>query len=113
MVVGDVPYTLRDIHEPLLQNFKKVEEAVLSKVFGIDIELDPENQIWLKCADMLELIFHCMLELYMGNTTVQPMIDRGMEALRDIPNKPKEIQDVVYQLSEHIYGEKVKGLVIP
>jgi 5'-deoxynucleotidase YfbR-like HD superfamily hydrolase len=62
-------------------------------------DLTPRELRVLKQADMLDLCFKCLDELYMGNRTVLPMLHRGIHYLRH--NNPFTVTSYLIKEIQH------------
>jgi len=78
MFTGDVPAHAKWGNPELKELLDRIEQKVEVDM-GIDIDLSPEERKILKLADMLELLFHTVSQLKLGNANYRIVLDRGAQ----------------------------------
>ena len=105
---GDMPYTFKGRDPQFKVQMDRMEQDVLEEYYGISFNLTLDEQNWLKCADMLELVIYCAHEIAMGNNHALLPYKNGIEALMG-GKKPKEIEDELKKYVEDLW-ENIQGL---
>lgn len=75
---GDIPATAKWAYPALESVLGQIE----AEVDQYNLKLTETEKFILKQADMLDLCFKCVEELKMGNTTVKPILERGINWIR-------------------------------
>lgn len=77
---GDVPAHVKWANPTLKAELDRIETKVEQEM-GVEIDLDPGRYQLLKVADLLELVYHAVRQLRLGNTNYRVVFDRGVEWL--------------------------------
>lgn len=94
---GDVPATAKWKSPSLKRALDELEE--LCGAVSMTERLTPLERRILKQADMLDLCLKCYEELDLGNANAAPILERGIEWLRDHDPLPITL-DVLNSMSE-------------
>lgn len=78
---GDIPATAKWANPDLEKELRRVERS-FERLHGFNIELTREEEEVLKIADMIELVYFCVEQRRLGNTSIYPILDRGVRYLR-------------------------------
>lgn len=87
---GDVPATTKWLNPDLKDMLEDIERR-WEKELGIITVLDPHEKLWLKAADMLELVLFCEHAEKLGNQYATEIKYRGLNYLIDMRPLPEEI----------------------
>lgn len=71
---GDAPGGLRYFDEDVRKNFKLAEKEVIEKFNFPTVELDEDDQAWVRSLDQLEFWLSCYDQKALGNKNVEPYI---------------------------------------
>ena len=104
LVTGDLPATFKWVLEPAAHDHIKDVEKEFNATHGWDIALTPDEQHLLKWCDMMELVQWAMEELDMGNKLIIPVINNGLDYLRDMGH-PNRIAQEIYNEYEEAFRE--------
>lgn len=102
--VGDVPYTLREFDAKLKSSIDTIEKSLLKEEFGIEYGLTLEEQNWLACADMLELVLFCRHQCSMGNSYAAIPLKNGIDYLIQM-KKPVEVDNELRRYTKELLGQ--------
>lgn len=80
---GDMPATAKWSNPELKEVYERLEKACLAKL-GFTFELLPEEQLWVKALDTMELWLWCREERFHGNKNVDEWLDNCSKALVDL-----------------------------
>ena len=87
---GDTPAQAKWA-SPDLKTALDAFEARVEKEFDLGVDLSPSEKVWLKIADMMELLWYVLEERRMGNKNVNVIFLRGHEYLINLlydPSRP-------------------------
>ena len=88
---GDVPATTKWLN-PLLKEMLEEIEQRWERELGITTVLSEYEKLWLKAADMLELVLFCEHCERLGNTYATEIKHRGLNYLDEMRPLPAEIK---------------------
>lgn len=91
--LGDMPATAKWRFKSLQAAYNEAEATIESEQ-GLAVELTEIEQNWLKAADLLELMYWCLLNIHMGNTFYIGMFGRCRNWF-DNHCVPEEIRAVI------------------
>lgn len=89
---GDVPATTKWLNPLLKESLEEIEQR-WERELGINVTLDPHEKLWLKAADMLELVLFCEHAEKLGNQYATEIKQRGLTYLYDMRPLPVEIAE--------------------
>jgi hypothetical protein len=81
---GDIPATAKWSSPELKFACDNLERKMLDDNYLALPHLTEHEQLALKWADMLDLLYRCIDELELGNTTMREVFDRGVTYLRGL-----------------------------
>lgn len=88
-VIGDTPANAKWASPDLKDALKDAEHAV-EQEYKLAVPLNEEDALMLSIADMLELMWYCLEQRRIGNTTLDDVWSNGLMALSDrIPRHPQ------------------------
>ena len=82
--VGDIPATAKWSSPELKAACDSLEHKMLDASYLSLPNLTEAEQLVLKWADMLDLLYRCMDEIELGNTTMREVFDRGVTYLKGL-----------------------------
>lgn len=80
---GDVPATTK-WRSPELKGTLEDLEQCFNKKHGLCVKLTEEEELALKYADMLELVYFCSDQIKLGNSNMRPVLARGISYLKEL-----------------------------
>ncbi len=83
---GDVPATAKWDNPELHEALNKVEGKIAER-YGLMTHLDDSHKAIFKFADMMELVFHCIEVIAVGNVSYLPILRRGVKVCSDLLDK--------------------------
>ena len=92
--VGDAPAVAK-WNNPALKEAMDDAEAKWDKTLGTGVSLTEFDRVWLKAADMLELVLFCDHALMLGNQYAREIRTRGLVYLHDMQPLPVEIKEFI------------------
>lgn len=95
-VTGDIPAPVKWLSPTIKAELIEMEDA-FNKYYGLEVSLSPKEEIILKWADSLELMWHCVDEMQMGNRNVQDVYDNLLgftQTLEPLKNAIQELNKV-------------------
>jgi 5'-deoxynucleotidase YfbR-like HD superfamily hydrolase len=95
---GDVPYPFKHQH-PAVKEYLDAAETRFRLENQLNFPVTEGEQQVLKAADMLDLVLKCIDEMEMGNQTVIPMFNTGIEVLKTLilPAGPRAKLDTILE----------------
>lgn len=82
--LGDMPGQVKHFHKPLKKAMNDAEKKY-RKLHGLDIKLSKKEQVILKWADTIELLFTCYDQAKLGNRNVSSIVDNLVKMAVDYP----------------------------
>lgn len=95
-VTGDIPAPVK-WHSPAIKAELEKVEAIFDKIFHLEVSLSPTEELILKWADSLELMWYCVDQIRLGNQNVEDIwrnIDRFLTTLQPVKNANNELMKV-------------------
>lgn len=89
--LGDMPGQVKHFHKPLKKAMNDAEKKY-RKLHGLDIKLSKKEQVILKWADTIELLFTCYDQIKLGNINVISIVDNLVKMSADYPPFDKAIK---------------------
>lgn len=86
-VTGDIPATAKWNH-PTIKVAAQVAEHAFHTEHGLTVDLSEREQLILKWADLLQLMFYCKAQRDLGNKNMNPVFARVVEFLGTMENLP-------------------------
>lgn len=99
---GDLPAQFKWQLPEVAQAVEKADQTFKEKVLGIHTRLPEREQMILKCADMLELVWHCIQHL--PNRDACEISERGTVYLSTevMPNLPPHVRERANQFLQEM-----------
>lgn len=95
-VTGDVPAPVK-WHSPVIKAELEEMENIFNKMYHLDVCLSPKEELILKWADSLELMWYCVDQMRLGNQNVQDIwnnLERFLTTLDPVKNAMNELNRV-------------------
>ena len=86
---GDIPYPFKAESSKVKASLQQAEMVYIDQIGLPHPDITQSEEMLLKTADMLDLVLSCGEERAMGNTTLDEVIERGVNYLADMPCFPK------------------------
>lgn len=91
---GDAPAPIKWLSKVIKGEMDQLEDE-FNKFFGLELSLSPKEALVLKWADSLELMWHCVDEMNMGNRNVQDVYDNLLDF---VTNKLEPVKNGLQEL---------------
>ena len=93
LATGDVPAPVKWENAELKDLLVAVERK-FDKMHGLAQDLTRQEYHLLKWCDMMELVLWCMEEVELGNRTIFPIIERGLDYLINLTHPNRKAQEL-------------------
>lgn len=100
-ILGDIPEVTKNASWFDKNKLQEKEDKILES-FGLGYSMSLEEHHWLTALDTLELLLFCTEQINLGYSNLQIVELNCMGYLRDNPNTPVEVLEVVDAL--HTYN---------
>lgn len=80
---GDVPANAKRLNRKLAEGLAELEDQS-ARILNTATTLTPEEEVVLKAADLLELLWYCHEQLEMGNRSLDAVWRNGVQYLNDL-----------------------------
>lgn len=94
---GDIPAPVK-VDWPDLHNALRIIERAFHEGAEVECNLTPAEQLILKWADALELLYYCIEERLMGNTSLDPVFYRGNQYFDNLTTPLPPANDLALEM---------------